>query len=88
LNANWNVILSIAVLRKGIYPAESIFPAKGSRTVSEENTKIYGVVIPVQIIDAATDKHLKTVERIYEAVELFLTSTYKTITKEFMNEPW
>jgi hypothetical protein len=39
LNANWNVILSITFLCKGIYGPDSLLPAKGSRTVSAGTTK-------------------------------------------------
>ena len=88
LNAKWNVILSIYFVRKRMYGPECVFLAKGSRTVSSENTKIFEVIVPVQTIDDSADKHLRTIELMYEAIALYLTTTYKKITKEFMSQLW
>jgi len=88
INAKWNVILALFFIRKAKFGPDQVFLAKGSRTVSAENTKIYEVLIPMQIIDAAENKYLKTIELIYEAITLFLTSTYKKVTIESMAEIW
>jgi len=88
LKAKWDVILAIYFIRKEKYGPDRVSLLKGSRTVSAENTKIYEVLIPAQLIDAANDKHLKTIELIYEAIALFLTTTYKKVTSEFMSQLW
>ncbi|ANE51069.1 hypothetical protein [Flavisolibacter tropicus] len=86
LKAKWNIVLAIYFIRKGKYGPDAVFLAKGSRIISAESTKIYEVLIPMQLIDAASDKQLKTIELMYEGIALFLTSTYKTVSTEFMKQ--
>src|SRR5688500_2501450 len=88
INAKWDIILALYFVRKGKYGPDRLFLAKGSRSVSVENTKIYEVIIPMQVIDAADDKYLKTIELIYEAITMFLISIYKKVTFDYMNQLW
>ena len=88
LNAKWNTILSIYFVRKGEYGPDKVFLAKGSKSISTEHIRIYEVLIPIQVIEAAQDKYLKTIELIFEAIALFMTSTYKKVKKEFMKQLW
>ena len=88
VNARWNIFLALYFFRKGKYGPDRVFLAKGSRTVSAENIKIYEVIVPIQVLDTAGDKYLKTIELMFEAITLFLTSNYKKITADFMAEVW
>jgi hypothetical protein len=58
------------------------------RTVKENMVKIYEIMIPEKLINDVENKYEKTTELIYEAVSIFLTATYKKVTKEFMSELW
>jgi|GEM_PF-2463311 len=58
------------------------------RTVKENMVKIYEIMIPEKLIDVSNSKYEKTIELIYDAISIFLTATYKKISKEFMSELW
>jgi hypothetical protein len=58
------------------------------RTVKENMVKIYKIVIPEKLINEPESKYEKTIELMYEAVSIFLTSTYKKVGKELMSELW
>ena len=58
------------------------------RTVKENMVKIYEIMIPEKLIDESENKYERTIELMYEAVSIFLTTVYKKVTKELMNELW
>lgn len=58
------------------------------RTVKENMVKIYEIMIPEKLITESKNKYEKTIELMYEAISIFLTTTYKKVSKEFMNELW
>jgi hypothetical protein len=62
--------------------------AKGARTVTSENVKIYETVILMEPIKESDNAFLKTIELMYEALKLFFTRTYKKITPGYMDELW
>ncbi|HEY5408670.1 MAG TPA: hypothetical protein VIJ92_16360 [Ginsengibacter sp.] len=89
IGGRWKIILAIffsgggpKVLYKGIGFA------KGSRTVSAENVKIYEVFILLKPIEDTKNPLLKTIELIYEAIKNFITTTYKKVNSELMDELW
>ena len=70
------------------YTAREIFLAKGCRTISSEKVKMYEILIPLILIKEADDYLLKTIELIYKAIGIFLASTYKSVSMEFLDEVW
>jgi len=58
------------------------------RTVKENMVKIYEIMIPEKFINDSENRYEKTIEIMYDAVSIFLTTTYKKITREFMNALW
>ena len=43
-------------------------------------------MIPLKLITESENPYLATIEHIFEAIEIFLVSTYNSITSEFMGE--
>jgi len=58
------------------------------RTVKENMVKIYEIMIPEKLIAESKNKYERTIELMYEGISIFLTTTYKKVSKEFMNELW
>lgn len=58
------------------------------QTVKENMVKIYEIMIPEKLINESKNKYEKTIELMYDAISIFLTATYKKVSKEFMNELW
>lgn len=58
------------------------------RTVKENMVKMYEIMIPEKLIDDSENKYERTIELMYEACSIFLTATYKKVSKEFMNDLW
>ena len=58
------------------------------RTVKENDVKIYEIMIPEKLIIESKNKYEKTIELMYKAISIFLTTTYKKVSQEFMNELW
>jgi hypothetical protein len=65
-----------------------VYMAKGVRTINPDKVKLYEVLLPLINIQEAENPLLKTIELMYEAITIFLTSTYKKITVEYMRELW
>jgi hypothetical protein len=89
IGGKWKIGLAIyfsvsgpKVLFKGIALA------KGARTILSESIKIYEIVILTEPIQQAEKPFLKTIELMYEAIKIFLTTTYKKVTPEFMDDLW
>ncbi|MCC6185557.1 MAG: hypothetical protein IT256_00240 [Chitinophagaceae bacterium] len=58
------------------------------RTVKENMVKIYEIMIPEKLILESKNKYEKTIELMYEAISIFLTTTYKKISEDFMSDLW
>lgn len=89
INGKYNTLLAIFFSGGGpkvLY--KDIGFAKGSRFIKEENVKIYEIFILLNAIQKAKNPYLRTIELMYEAIKIFLTTTYKKITPEFMDELW
>jgi len=89
IGGRWKIILAIFFSGGGskvLY--KEIGFAKGSRTVSAESVKIYEAFILLKPIKDAPDPLLKTIELIYEAIKVFLTTTYKKVSLELMDALW
>ena len=52
-----------------------------ARTVKENMVKIYEIMIPEKFISESKNKYERTIELMYEAVSIFLTTTYKKVAK-------
>jgi len=90
IGGKWNIYLSIMFTGDGPKVLfERISLAKDPRIVKSEHVKIYFVFIRVKHIRESENPLLKTIELMYEAIKIFLTTTYnKKITSEFMDELW
>ena len=89
IGGKWKVVLSMFFVEEGKrYTAREIFLAKGCRTISSEKVKMYEILIPLILIKEADDYLLKTIELIYKAIGIFLASTYKSVSMEFLDEVW
>src|SRR5690606_14590151 len=77
-------------IKLGIYfdYSPQILMAKKPTTITSESTKLYEILIPVKPIQESEAPFLKTIELMYEAITVFFTTTYKKVTKEFMDELW
>lgn len=86
VDGKWNISLSLLFVDGGSrHTLREVYMAKGARTISSEKMKIYEILLPLTIIQEAEDPQLRTIELMYEAITVFLTSSYKKITVEFMN---
>jgi len=85
----WHINLTVYFVSEGKLglPTDIAF-AKTPRTISAETTKIYEALIPVKTILQSDNPALKTIELMYEAITIFFTTTYKKITKEYMEMIW
>lgn len=89
VGGKWTVTLSLHFVGEGrMYKSRNIFLAKGLRTITTEGIKIYDIIIPLKLIQEAENPLLKTIELMYESVKIFLTTTYKKVSSEFMDELW
>ena len=89
INAKWDVILSILFVGEGKRGGpDTPFLAKGARILTAENTKIYEMLVPLKLIDLSHGSALTTIELLYQSLKLFLVSTYKKITSEFLDSLW
>ncbi|RAJ05509.1 hypothetical protein LX64_02669 [Chitinophaga skermanii] len=67
---------------------EDIALANGSTTVASESVKIYECIIPFDFIRDSEEPQLETIELMYRAIKLFVTSTYKKVKPEFIDALW
>jgi len=89
IGGRWQVMFTISFLAKGPKTNfDDIVVGKGARTVATESVKIYESIILIDAIKGAENPYLRTIELIFKALGLFLTSTYKKITPEFMDGLW
>ena len=89
VGGKWKVYLSMLFVEEGArYTLRDIYMAKSSRTISAENAKLYEILIPLKCIQETENPLLKTVELMYEAIKIFITTTFKKVTPELMNELW
>lgn len=89
LGGKWHINIAIYFVGEGrLGLPKSIVMAKNPRTVSAESTKIYEILIPIRPIQESEAPLIKTIELMYEAMVVFFTTTYKKVTKDFMNELW
>jgi len=54
------------------------------RSVKEDMVKTYEIIIPEKLITDCENKYEKTIDLMFEAVSIFLTTVYKKVSKEFM----
>lgn len=88
INKNWTITLGIILQSEGRFGPKGIFLAPKPRTIKSDAVKLYEMVIPLKLIVDDDDQPRKAIEVIFEGVKIFFTSTYKTVTEEFMNELW
>lgn len=89
VGGKWTIILSMLFVEEGArYTLKDVYMAKGSRTVSAEATKIYEILLPLKCIQESKKPLLKTIELMYEAIKKFITTNYKKVTPELMDELW
>ena len=90
VDGKWNVGLGIIFISDGArYKSKEIIIAKGApRIVKEQSLKLYQIIVPLTVIQEAEEPLLKTIELMFEAITVFLTTVYKKITREFMDELW
>ena len=89
IGGKWHINLAIYFVGEGrLGLPKNIVMAKNPRTVSAEMTKLYEILVPVKPIQESERPFLKTIELMYEALTVFFTTTYKKVTKEFMDELW
>jgi len=58
------------------------------RIVTENMVKIYEIMIPEKLINDSRDKYEKTIELLYAAISIFLTTSYKKISQSQMHDLW
>lgn len=89
IGGKWTIFLSMLFVEEGArFTLRDVYMAKGARTISADAIKIYEILIPLICIQEAENPLLKTVELMYEAIKKFLTTTYKKVTPELMDELW
>jgi hypothetical protein len=89
IGGKWHFNLTVYFVAEGRLglPTNVVF-AKTPKTISAESIKLYEALIPVKPIQQSDNPALKTIELMYEAISLFFTTVYKTITKEYMEMLW
>lgn len=90
LNGKWNVVLAMIFLSNGgrYTTREIFFPKAQPKTIKEDNIKLYEIIIPLDEILESPNPYLRSIELMYEASKIFLTTTYKSITNEFVEDLW
>lgn len=88
ISKDWKINLGIIIQSEGRYGPKEIFLASKPRTIKSEGVKLYEMVVPLKLITDTNNPHRRTIEIIYEAVKIFFTSTYKSVSTEFMDELW
>ena len=85
----WKVHLSMIFVESGQrHTLRHVFLGKGSRTVTAETVKIYEILIPLICIQESKTPLLATIELMYEALKIFFTQSYKSISSDFIGELW
>ena len=87
LNGKWNIQLVLYFVGKGKFGPESIFLAKGFRTVSSEEVRMYEAALPTHLINSI-DPYLGTIRLMYDAVGVFLITTFKSVSKDYIEALW
>lgn len=85
VGGKWQIILSIHFTEGGkkvLFKRMAL--SKGVTTVTTENKKIYDLFILTDEIKKSFNPQRTTIDLMYEAITLFLTSTYKKVTLDFM----
>src|SRR5579859_2548970 len=86
---NWKVCLAIYFIDEfPKSPDKRVSLASGVRTIASENTKLYEILISIKSTQDSPRPLLTTIELMYEAISLFLTTTYKKVKPEFMTALW
>src|SRR5436305_3452104 len=75
VDGRWKIVLGITFLAEGgRYTLRELFFPKGQpRTVTRERTKVYEIIVPLQLIQGADNRLLKTIDLMYESITVFLT---------------
>lgn len=81
VNSDWNVVLGIIFLSEGgRFTSKSIFlPKGGPKIIKKGRIKLYEIIVPLKVIQEANDPYLKTIELMYTAIGIFLSTTYKKV---------
>ena len=86
---NWIVVLAIYFIDEfPKSPDKRVSLARGVRTIAGENTKLYEILISIKHMQNSPRPLLTTIELMYEAISLFLTTTFKRVTPGFMAALW
>jgi hypothetical protein len=89
VKSKWEIRFLVSFIEEGPrYTSEHLFLGKKHRTLTNEMIKMYEILVPLILISKAANPYLKTIELIYEALTIFFTTNYKTISKEEMTELW
>lgn len=89
LGSQWRIELVICFVEEGPrYKSIHLFLAKKPRTVSAENLKMYEILIPLKLLNGVDDPYLRTIELLFEALKIFFTTIYKSVTSKDMQELW
>ena len=70
------------------YKSDHLFLAKHPRIVSAEKIKIYEILVPLKLLNNMENPYLKTIELMYDALTIFFTTTYRTVTPQDMQSLW
>ena len=70
------------------YKSAHLFLAKHPRIVSAEKIKIYEILVPLKLLNNMENPYLKTIELMYDALTIFFTTTYRTVTPQDMQSLW
>lgn len=89
VNGSWEIHLVLTFCQETErYKSDYIFLAKLPRTVTVDKIKIYEALIPMKLIVNSKEPYKKTIELIFEAIKIFLTTNYKKVTKSDFDKLW
>jgi hypothetical protein len=89
VGSQWQIELVICFVEEGPrYKSGNLFLAKQPRTISSEKIKIYEILVPLKLLSGVDQPYLRTIELIYEALTLFFTTIYKSVTPQEMKMLW
>jgi len=86
----WNVVLGMIFLAEGkVYESDKIlFIKKDPAIIRSEMVKLYEIIIPLKLIRESDDLLFTTVQLMYEALTIFLTTTFKSIKRDEIDDLW
>ena len=89
VSSQWTIHLHCFFLKHSPrFNYEHIHFLNKPRTVKQDMVKTYEIMIPDKLINESENKYERTIELMYEAVSIFITTVYKKVSKEFMNNLW